>query len=72
MCSSTGMPRKRARRSFSRIASSVRPKGEAQQQRHRADRDREDDQHEVIERLVVAEDVEPGEAEVERLARASR
>src|SRR6516165_3847916 len=28
MCSSTGMPRKRARRSFSRIASMVRPKGE--------------------------------------------
>ena len=28
MCWSTGMPRKRARRSFSRIASSVRPNGE--------------------------------------------
>ena len=62
------MPRKRARRSFSRMAISERPNGEFEQRRHRADADREDRQSEIIERLVVAVDVELSEAEIDRQA----
>ena len=67
---STGMPRKRARRSFSRIAIMVRPKGERRTKRHHARREREAEQHEIIEGVGVVDRMSIGEeAEIERLAR---
>src|SRR6516225_9283819 len=61
------MPRKRARRSFSRIASKVRPKG-ARSSAAIADGDGEEHQDEIVEGLVIAQDVDLGEAEIQRLA----
>src|SRR6185437_2137379 len=42
--------------------------GRAQDEAHRADRERKAEQHEVVEGEVVVEDVELEEAEIERLA----
>ena len=62
------MPRKRARRSFSRIANKRAAERRAQQKRHILPRSGEHGHHEVIERLWIVEDVDFGEAEIERHA----
>ncbi len=69
MWRSTGMPRKRARRSFSRIASMVRPNGERRMKRHHCGDEREAEQHEKVEGIGVRQDVDGEQAEIEGLAR---
>ena len=68
ICRSIGMPRNRARRSFSRIATRVRPNGEREQQALQAGGNGEDDQQEIVKCRVMFGDVDAREAEVERRA----
>ena len=70
MWRSIGMPRKRARRSFSRMAIMVRPNGERRMNAMQADACREAQQHEVSRTaIVVVQRCRSEKAEIERLAR---
>ena len=69
MWRSTGMPRKRERRSFSRIAIMVRPNGERRMNSIAPTTRGEAEQDKVIETVGVGQDVDFEQAQINRLAR---